>query len=171
MNKTPNFRKIAEEALKEVPQKVADIAIDHFNQSFDKEGFTDFSFAAWPLRKDDLSHKLLQKSETLKKSIRASQVSLKMIEVVAGEGLPYAEIHNNGGTISVPVTEKMRKFFWYMFKETEDSKWKYMALTKNDRLTVKIPARKYIGNSNILNIKIDEVFMKTIIEKQAKLKF
>lgn len=171
MNKVPNFRKIAEETLKEVPHKVADIAIEHFNQSFDKEGFTDFAFAAWPLRKDDLGHKLLQKSETLKKSIRASQVTLKMIEIVAGEGLPYAAIHNEGGTISTPVTEKMRKFFWYMFLKTDNSKWKHMAMTKKERLTIKIPARKYIGNSNVLNTKIDEIFMKTIIEKQAKLKF
>lgn len=169
--KIPDFKKIAEEALKDLPNEVALLAKNHFLKSFIKEGFEDTSFIAWPKRKDTDGHKLLSKSLSLRGSLKIDQATLKRIEVSAGEGLPYAAINNEGGVINVQVTKKMRKFFWYMFQKTKMQKYKMMALTKKDRFRIRIPKRQYIGESYTLNQEMDKKFINKIIEAQRKLKF
>ena len=167
----PNFRKIAEEALKDLPKEAGEEARAFFMQSFIKEGFTDNSFIAWPKRKDLLSHKLLQLSLALKGSIKVTKANFKEVEITAGEGLKYGAIHNEGGTITVKVTEKMRKYFWYMYKKTGDDKYKGMALTKKEVFTIKIPKRQFMGESETLNKKLEALFIKRLTEAHARLKF
>lgn len=166
----PDFRKMAEEALKDLPKEVGEKARAFFLSSFIKEGFTDESFIAWPKRKDDLSHKLLSQSFALKNSIQVTKADMQSVEITAGEGLKYAAIHNDGGTITVPVTEKLRKFCWAMFKKTADEKWKYMAITKKDRLVIKIPQRQFIGNSATLDKQLDAFFIQKLKEAEKRLK-
>lgn len=56
----------------------------------------------------------------------------------------YGRVQFQGGTTHPKVTEKSRKFFWAMFFETGDPKWKYMALTKKTHLSVFIkPANPF----------------------------
>lgn len=167
----PNFRQMAEDALAGLPEQVGEKARAHFLQSFIKQGFTDVSFIPWPKGKGDQTGKLLSQSLALRGSIRVAQADLKMIRVVAGEGLPYAAIHNEGGVINVPVTERMKKFFWMMYKKTGQDKWKWMALTRKKRLRVRIPKRQYIGDSYKLMQEVDRMFIKRINEAQKKLKF
>lgn len=80
--------------------------------------------------------------------------------------MPYAAIHNEGGTVITPVTPKMRKFFWAMYYkeggrnirtsaaggqyqslnsgiDQRAKKWRAMALTKKTSFTVKIPQRQF----------------------------
>lgn len=64
----------------------------------------------------------------------------------------YAQIHNEGGTI--PVTQKMKRFFWAKHKEAKENnnselaeQYKYMALAT----TITIPKRQFIGNSTSMN--------------------
>lgn len=166
---TPDFRKMAEEALKELPKTVAETARNFFMASFTKEGFTDTSFIPWPKRKDDLSHKLLSQSYALKDSIKVTKQDLESVEITAGEGLKYAAIHNNGGTINVKLTDKMRKYFWAMYKKTEKVRWKHMALSKKEILEIKIPQRQFIGESDALNKKLDSLFINSLKEAQKKL--
>lgn len=166
---TPDFRKMEETALKDLPKEVGETARNFFMASFIKEGFSDTSFIPWPKRKDDLSHKLLSQSYALKDSIKVTKVELETVEITAGEGLKYAAIHNNGGTIKVKVTDKMRKYFWAMYKKTENSRWKYMALTKNDILEIKIPQRQFIGDSAELDNKIKQLFINRLKEAQKRL--
>ncbi|MCK0203822.1 hypothetical protein MWN41_12435, partial [Ornithobacterium rhinotracheale] len=135
-NQAPDFVALAEKALKNIPAKVAEQARNHFMSSFIKEGFTDNSFIAWPKRKDTLPHKILSQSYALKNSIKISRADLKQIVISAGEGIPYAAIHNEGGNITVPITQKMRKYFWVMYKKTGEERYKYMAITKKDSLLI-----------------------------------
>ncbi|WP_313214225.1 phage virion morphogenesis protein [Soonwooa sp.] len=169
--KTPDFKKIAEEVLKDLPKNAGEKARTFFLSSFTKEGFTDTSFIPWPKRKDDLSHKILSQSYQLKDSIKITKMDMQSVEITAGEGLKYAAIHNDGGTIVVTVTEKMRKYFWYMYKKTEDEKWKFMALTKNEKLSIKIPQRQFIGESYELSNRLDQMFIKSLMEAEKKIKF
>lgn len=168
--KTPDFQKIAEEALKDLPEKVGEKARAFFLTSFIKEGFTDTSFMAWPKRKDDLPHKLLGQSLALRASVKVTQADMKRVVVRAGEGLPYAAIHNEGGTISVTITDRMRRYFWYLFKKTGEEKYKWMALTKKERLTIRIPKRQFIGQSYILDQQLEKIFIKRIIKVQKTIK-
>jgi phage gpG-like protein len=167
----PNFRKIAEEALKDLPKEVSEKARAYFMQSFIREGFTDNSFIPWVKRKDLLSHKMLQLSLSLKGSLKVTEANFNNIEITAGEGLKHAAIHNEGGTITVKLTEKMRKYFWFMFKETEDEKYKWMAISKKEVWIIKIPKRQFIGESETLNKEIEALFVKRLQEAHSKLKF
>ncbi|SDE53893.1 phage virion morphogenesis protein [Riemerella columbipharyngis] len=164
-NQVPDFMKMAEEMLQGLPQRVAEQARNHFMKSFIKEGFTANSFIAWPKRKDTLPHKMLSLSYTLKNSIKISRADFEQVIISAGEGIPYAAIHNEGGNITIPVTPKMRKYFWAMHKKTGEEFYKNMALTKKDFLSVHIPKRQYIGNSAALGRKIRSIIIRQI--KQA----
>jgi len=84
--------------------------------------------------------------------------------VKIGNNVPYAAIHNEGGTVHPhpTVTPKMRKMAWARFfaagggktKEAppEAAKWRALALTKKTKLspTVNIPKRQFIGDSRML---------------------
>lgn len=59
--------------------------------------------------------------------------------ITLASALPYSKIQQEGGEIF--ITPKMRRFFWYQFKETKDDKWKYLALKKGP---IKIPARPFL---------------------------
>ncbi len=67
-----------------------------------------------------------------------------VIETSVGSDVIYAAIQEEGGTTHPNVTDRMRKFAWFMFFKTGDEKFKRMALTKKNQLTIKIPARPYI---------------------------
>ena len=66
---------------------------------------------------------------------------------------PYASIHHTGG--SIPVTPKMRKYFWAMYYKSggrgkkgtptaQAQAWRSLALTRKSTFT--IPRRQVIGN-------------------------
>ena len=158
----PDYKKMWENIVSDLPQNVAEQARNFFLASFIKQGWTDTSFIPWVKRKDDLSHKLLNQSYALKNSIKITKANWEEIEITAGEGLNYAAIHNEGGTITVKVSAKMKRFFWYMYKKTEDEKWKWMALTKKETLTIKIPKRQFIGESETLMNNLDKMFIDRI---------
>ena len=65
-------------------------------------------------------------------------------EVIAGEGLPYARIHQYGGFVQIPISKKSRRFFWAMFYKTLDERWKWMALTERSVFIIYIPPRPYM---------------------------
>lgn len=106
-------------------------------------------------------------------------------EVRIENPVSYAAIHNEGGEInSNPVvTPEMRKFAWAMYYKTlgrkrarkkrkgkkgaktpppeippEAEKWRALALTKKQKLTIrgKIPKRQFMGDSRELNEKIQK---------------
>lgn len=100
----------------------------------------------------------------MKNSIIITQANRKGVQIEAGKGIPYAEIHNTGGVISVRITEKARRYFWYMYRQTKENKWKWMALTKKERVRIAIPQRQYIGESQLLLKDIDKHIAQTIVE-------
>jgi phage gpG-like protein len=95
--------------------------------------------------------------------------------------LPYAGIHNEGGTITThpTITPRMRRMAWARVYKLAGVKkgekmpkqlpvkaqmWRSIALTKKAKLTInaKIPQRKFIGESAELRKKIDDVIMQTL---------
>lgn len=159
----PDFNAMATSLINALPPNVSEMAKGFFKGSFIKEGFTDYAFIAWPKRKDTDTHKVLTRSQALRDSVVVKSATPQRIEIAAGEGLPYAAIHNTGGTITVRVTDKARKFFWYMYKQSKNEKWKWMALTKKESFTLKIPQRQYIGESQELLKRIDNYINQQII--------
>lgn len=168
---TPNFETMAQEIFKNISPKVAQKARAFFLQSFIKQGFTDASFIPWVKRVDTLPHKTLQQSLTLKNSLRIAEQSPERVVISAGEKLNYAAIHNEGGTITVRVTEKMRKYFWAMYYKTQDSRYKWMALTEKGNLTIHIPKRQFIGESYTLDKQLEKLIIEEIHRADEHLTF
>lgn len=53
------------------------------------------------------------------------------IVATVGTSVPYAAVHEHGhAAFSVIPTSKQRRFFWAKFYETQDSKWRGMALAR-----------------------------------------
>lgn len=68
--------------------------------------------------------------------------------VVISANSPYAAIHQFGGTLkpTIPISLKMRKFFWTKYFESGLENWKTLALTKKKELkpVIQIPARPFV---------------------------
>jgi phage gpG-like protein len=177
INNPPEFDKLWREVAKDLHKHVALIAVRFFKQSFDKGGFTDHSFISWPKRKDEEQHPVLRDQSRLRNSIHVMDNSVDNIVIGVDSSIPYAEIHNTGGTITIPVTDKFRKFCWAMFMQMSRGsayasglpddilKWKFMALTKKSTLTIKIPQRQFIGESAELNKKVMDLMSEGIAKK------
>ena len=52
-----------------------------------------------------------------------------------------------------------------MFKRTNDTKWKWMALTQKESLVIQIPKRQFIGESKTLLENLDKRLTKLIIKR------
>lgn len=164
-NKIPDFQKIGKELIKDA-QTIAEVEMVNFVMSnFEKQGFTDSGFKAWEKRKNnaDPGRAVLVKSGALMDSVKITESNPE--RVVLSASAKHAQIHNEGGTINIPVTDKMRKYFWFMYKRTEEGKWKGMALTKKSHFNVKIPKRQYMGDSISFNKNIENLFFKAIVER------
>ena len=146
---------------------IADIAEDsknHFLMGFrEGGGRTDNSSGGWKKRKyQDYTKagKPMKRSRAilvgkgsgnLRDSIRVSSVTSS--KAIISSDLPYSDIHNTGGTITQTVTAKQRAFFYGMYKKTKDSRFKSYAAART--LTIKIPQREFIGNSKVLEGRIE----------------
>lgn len=150
--------------FKALPAELSFLAAEFFDNSFRLQGFLDASLKPWAPRKAEAGGRaILISTGALRGSVYANP-SGSIARVTAGNSkVPYAKIHNEGGTI--PVTVKMKKFFWAKFKETKAEGWRALALSKS----ITIPARQFMGDSKALDEKIgkhiddklNEIFDKT----------
>ena len=172
--------KQVEAALRdEIPRKAAVVAKNHSRQNFRDSGFMNNGLHEWKETKR-------QKAGDPRKPLTSERDHLmSSIEAVGAPGLvtvvnpvPYARIHNEGGTIhSQPtITPKMRKMAWakaYSIAGVskggklpkdlpeEARKWRALALTKKEKLNIKIkmPRRQFIGESKELRVKINQIII------------
>lgn len=167
------------------PILAGEIAQAHFQDNFRRGGhLTGGELHEWPETKRQASGNekaennygpLLSKRKALMKSIRYVPQDAR---VKVFTELPYAAIHNFGGTIDIhpAVTPKMRKFAWKMYFSTKENEqkqensegeetnlWKALALTKKKTLdiTVKIPQRMFLNDAP----EVREAIAKATIEQ------
>lgn len=150
-----------EQFQKQLPRLVGTTAVNHSRDNFKKQGYEGNK---WKRRKEgsprNTGRAILVDTGTLKDSIRYWIVSEAAVLVGVDQSkVPYAQIHNEGGTIK--ITSKMRKFFWVMHNKTGEQFWKGLALTKKTHIT--IPKRQYLGVTKELDNQI-----KTAIEYYVK---
>lgn len=159
-----------------LPIKFGRMGKDHFQNNFRVGGFVDDTTEPWQpaKRQGDPSlgaegkyGPLLSKQNHLMSSVNYRTGNA---EVTIYNDVPYADIHNSGGTTHPRVTRKMRRYAWAMFfrnggkngGEAAD-RWKALALTRKETLTVRIPQRRFLAESKQLNRKMAE-----LIEKEIK---
>ena len=148
-----NIDQLAAQAIR---QSLSDIATEvghEFKENFRRQAF--FS-QAWPRRKAKIREgSLLIDTGTLRNSIIA-QVQGDNVVFTSSE--PYAQIHNDGGTIV--VTTRMKRYFWAKFNQenhgwsksgsdlsTKAEFYKAMAM-KRVGSKITIPKRQFIGWSD-----------------------
>lgn len=129
-------------------------SVKHFKRNFEQEGFVDNNVSKWAARKTKRSgstnsQKVLSKTGELAESI---DYKVAGDVVVIYTDKPYAELHNNGGELT--VTPQMKKYFWAMHKQAKDAgdleladQYKAMALA----VKIVMPKRQFIGESQTLN--------------------
>ncbi len=155
-------------------------AKDEFDMNFKREAF--FT-EKWKRRKGDTDETrgLLVQSGTLRRSIRSRIMEGgKGVEITSS--VPYAKIHNEGGSIT--VTRRMKGYFWMRYKEavgrtvrtkagkirnsrknrqiSRDAEfYKAMALKKTGS-RIMIPRRQFIGRHPDLEKLLHEIAMENL---------
>lgn len=153
---------------------------DEFDRNFERQGF--FS-EAWQRRKSPTrpGGSILIDTGNLRKSIHSKSTDTS---ITFYSDLPYADIHNDGGEIT--VTAKMKRFFWAKYYSatgsfgrkkngerrndkrtiqlsTEAEFWKFMALMKVGK-TIKIPRRQFLGYSPEVEQSVCEIIEDNLTE-------
>ncbi len=153
---------------------------DEFDRNFERQGF--FS-EAWQRRKSPTrpGGSILIDTGGLRKSIRSKSTDSS---ITFYSDAPHAEIHNEGGEIT--VTAKMKRFFWAKYyaatgsfgrkKNGERRKdkrtiqlsaeaefWMHLALMKVGK-TIKIPRRQFLGHSPEVEQSVREIIEENLTE-------
>lgn len=171
MNQTDYNRLVA--ALRKMPTRMLRLAgaeaRAYFLGAFEKQAWDGTNWAArrpeqpnGNKRPSNKQRNLLVKTGTLRRSVR---VIAMPGEVRVGTDVPYAKIHNEGGTINHPggtpyiFTGKKGKVRRVFIRATtaarRESNGDYVKRTEPHGIT--IPARPFIRNSPILNAQIGNV--------------
>lgn len=157
------------------PVIIGRTATDMFKENFRRSGYQGGGFSPWAITrrqqsggKDAASQygPLLSRQNHLMQSV---QYVPGDASVVISNPVPYAQIHNEGGTIYPSVTPAMRAHWWKEYyshgghvkgsttpETPESKKFKALALTKKASLTVHIPKRQFMGDSPELRQRIQD---------------
>lgn len=169
---------IIKEVNNNLPRKIGVMAVNHFRDNFRRGGFVNGGLQPWQKTRrqiDDGSP--LSPLTSRRNHLMSSTTSVPGIGMVTiRNDVPYAVIHNDGGTIDThpTVTPRLRKFAWYKFyslsanrseEDPQANMWKAIALTKKQTLHVHgtMPQRQFIGESAELISKFDKLIHKAIL--------
>ena len=173
-------KKLDELMKRKMPVLAGRMAKDHYQNNFRQGGFINNGLRSWPKAKRISAGGTSAASQygTLLSSRNHLFSSVKYVpldyRVRVANDLIYAPVHNWGGTLHPTVTPRMRKFAWAKYYQSgggqknategtkstkneepaEALKWKKLALTKKEKLDVKVPQRQYLGESKELSEKI-----------------
>lgn len=145
--------------FKQILNDVAIELTEEFDKNFERKAFFDKKWKQTKMANRRGS--LMLRSGNLRSSLQ-NKIGENSISWTSSK--PYAQIHNEGGEIT--VTRQMQKYFWAMYINAgktgiEAEQYKGMALKKiGSKIT--IPERRYIG---------DHPEVKKAIEKTADITF
>lgn len=159
-------------AIKQIiPNKVKQIGLLHFDNSFKEQGFTGGVYLPWQkLKKKGRRNKgraILIKSGRLRRSIRAR---LEPNKVIFSTDVPYAQIHNEGGIIQ---RHAMSRLYIQSRTKRGKNKGRFKRGTTPGRgtttgaYTIRIPKRQFMGPSTKLNRNIIAM-IETELKKATK---
>ncbi len=171
-----------------LPVKVGQMAQRHVQDNFLKSGYVDGGLHPWTPAKRlsqggtsaAARHKTLMSSR--KHLYSGTKYTPGTAQVTIFNDVAYAAVHQQGATINIPITPKMRRYAWARHYDATgrskgsqsgkkgrtratsegDTMWKRLALTKKKQLVVKIPARPFIGPSRELSDKVTQLIEKEL---------
>jgi len=144
---------------KQLPKEVRKIGLQFFLSRFREQGWLDKSFEPWAKRKGKDRRKgraILIDKGRLRNSIRAD---IKGHSIIFGTDVPYAKIHNEGGTINRKGGEKVLAFKAYTrgkhkgrtLFHANSERADYAQKAQISDYTIDMPKRQFIGESAHLN--------------------
>lgn len=146
-------------------------------EAFRKQGFTDSGFQRWKPRKKnkDAGRAILVKTGKLRRSIKVSRANWTRV-VVGSYGLPYARIHNEGGSIDKGGRTAILSFKSFkrgknkgktMFSKN-NKKASYSQKVDIGAHSINMPKRQFIGRSQRLERElkgiVDGQFRKILVK-------
>lgn len=159
------------EAYRKLPPEIATIAVNFTKERFRDQAWLDETKRNWKPRKTKRgrtgkrSQTLLVDTGRLKRSIRKIKATTE--QVIIGTDVPYAEIHNEGGEINKTVTVKSHVIKAHRRKaHTRERNGRverikaqmvkpYTVKAHSRKMNLKIPSRRFIGNSYTLARRIE----------------
>lgn len=159
--------------LNKMPRIVKDLGVAFFKSRFRAQGWLDESFTPWPKRKKTDKRRpgrgILMDRGRLRNSIRGT---VNGTDIVFGSDVPYAKIHNEGGTIQHPAREGIiahRRFKTgskagrVQFSRNNKSA-SFAKKVKFSNYQTQIPKRQFMGDSahlrRIVRRKIETTIVK-----------
>ncbi len=145
---------------------------EQFDRNFENKSYFGVPWA--PVKRDFGKGSLMIRTGDLRRSIQSNIVGNK---ITFTSSLPYASIHNEGGSIT--VTPKMKRYFWAKYYEAsgsittkkngqassskrnvalseEAAYWKLLALMKiGSKIT--IPQRQYLGHHPQIDVIVHDI--------------
>lgn len=137
----------ARDTLQFASTLIGTLATDRYMRDAGKGAGRRLAVDQGPLRivSGDLARSYTQQPERNPDAIAKIDVlGVGRFRLTKGSREDYADIHEKGGVTRPRVTPKMRRFAWAKYAETGIDKFKGIALTQKDRLTVPIPARPHL---------------------------
>lgn len=148
----------------QLPRTAKNLGLQFFQSRFRSQGWLDESFQPWPKRKKQDKRRpgrnILIDRGRLRNSLRGQiNVGTGDISVVFGTDVPYAKIHNEGGTIRHPGGERVITHRRY----TRGQRKGRSLFARNNRSAtwsrkvnvgpydIKMPKRQFMGKSAHLN--------------------
>ncbi|MDR2806246.1 MAG: phage virion morphogenesis protein [Dysgonamonadaceae bacterium] len=148
---------------KNLPTEIAAIAVNFSKDRFVEQAWEDETKEPWKPRKRPRRGKtgkitknqtLLVKTGRLKRSIR--KISATENKIIIGTDVAYAQIHNEGGTITGTASVKAHQVKEHA-RNRKGRKEKVKAHTvkaHTKKMNTRIPQRQFMGNSKALQNKI-----------------
>lgn len=155
--------------LATIPVIVANTALNHFQDNFKTQSWEGKKWKArsgWAVRNEGRA--ILHDNGNLLKALTQAVSGSSIRVFVAAPAAKYADIHNEGGTITIRANEKTKKWAWWKHSqargEAEKGFYKAIALKMQSgrSLQIKIPQRKFIGHSPKLEAKIKDKVEKAL---------
>ncbi|MCD6017272.1 MAG: phage virion morphosis family protein [Bacteroidetes bacterium] len=156
-NKLKKFLKDHKQAVEEFVVVMGVEAKNHFVRNFNRQGFLDEAVDPWQKRKNKRGsgRGILIKTGDLKRSIRIIRKSRNGVTI--GSDLPYAKIHNEGGSISKSARNATLNFKIKSNGSSRFAKAKNANFQQDVHIgkhTIRMPKRQFIGHSGQLTRKL-----------------
>lgn len=160
--------------MEQLPRAAGRIIVNFAKDRFKQEAWHDEGRERWPARrkrdKVDRRYKrnprgLLVASGRLRRSIQVNRMSRQYVTV--GTDVPYAAIHNDGGTIDHPggtaYVVREGRAIWISNRRAQGKNY---PRTKPHQIT--IPRRRFLGKSKLLEKRIVMMIEKKLLDRLPK---
>lgn len=157
--------------LKYLPEKMAITAVNFSKERFVQKNWVDTKREPWEPRKRKARGTLMIQTGRLKRSIRKLYATHELI--MLGTDVPYAQIHNDGGTITETVNVKAHKrkitiAKSYNLRTRNASRNRVSTGQTTDvkahqrQINLTIPARPFLGQSAVLMRRLERLIVKEL---------